>query len=103
MAGSETEESYVSRMTATRMGGTAKPRSTANDNADKDDEHLHPIMHTSFGAIEGLQNMMQSLATENPALAVETKQLTILEAIYNAIVAIPGVQQNSGLQPIKKD
>lgn len=44
-------------------------------------EHLTPIYHTSFGAIDKLWEQMQALSTENPAQDTAVKQLDVLENI----------------------
>ena len=47
--------------------------------------HNQPILHTSFGDVQGLQNRLQALSTENPAQA---RGLSLIESIYNVLVSI---------------
>ena len=71
------------------------------------DDHLQPLFHAEFGAIEELQNKMQALSVENPA---QEHGLSLIEQIYNLLAKIynklPGeghLEEIPEPAPIRKD
>lgn len=67
------------------LRAASKEPAAKRQEAVDDEGHLQPIMHTSFGSLEGLQNTMQALVTENPAIDLAQRELTVIEKIYNLI------------------
>jgi hypothetical protein len=72
----------------------------------QEDDHLQPMLHTSFEDVAGLQQKMQALSTENPA---QERGLSLVEQIFNVLVkilnAIPGSDKMTEIPnpAIKKD
>ena len=56
------------------------------------DDHLQPILHTSFGDVAGLQQRMQALSTENPA---QEKGLSLIETIAKAVIKMAYNQETA--------
>ena len=71
----------------------------------KEQEHVTPIYHTQFGAVDKLWEQMQAMATENPAEDTATKQLDVLGAIaltcLNILEWLEGVPQTTQDEALK--